>query len=83
MTAERDEYLRGGLAGIGCDRCGAAVLAGKRSSAQTSVQWPAGGCSRLLAEAAAVARPPALVPTCPELRASIERAVREGRLEVS
>jgi hypothetical protein len=79
--SERDDYLLGGLSVIGCDQCGATVLAGKRSAMQTSVQGPSGGCSRLLGEADGW--PPALVPTCPELRASIERAVREGRLEVS
>ena len=35
-----------------------------------------------LAEAAGD-RPTALVPTCPNLRETLDRAVREGRLEVS
>ncbi|WP_229074202.1 hypothetical protein [Actinoplanes sp. DH11] len=78
---ERDEYLRGGLAGVGCDSCGVLVRAGKRSAAQTSVQWSGRSCRRL-ADLAGT-RPAALVPTCPDLRDSIERAVREGRLEVS
>ncbi|MBB2941144.1 hypothetical protein FB565_000848 [Actinoplanes lutulentus] len=79
--SERESYLAGGLDKVACDRCGASVLAGKRSAVQTSVQWPAGGCARLLD--AAGGRPMALVPTCPDLRESINRAVREGRLEVS
>jgi hypothetical protein len=36
-----------------------------------------------LLTAEAGGRPTALVPTCPKLRESIDRAVREGRLEVS
>jgi hypothetical protein len=79
--AERYEYLAGGLTEVRCEGCGHLVRAGKRSSMQTSVQWAGQACERLAATAAG--RPTALVPTCPELRASIERAVREGRLEVS
>ncbi|MEV6345368.1 hypothetical protein [Actinoplanes sp. NPDC051851] len=69
------------LSPVRCRGCDREVRAGKRSPMQTSVQWPARGCERLTAEAGE--RPAALVPTCPELRDSIERAVREGRLEVS
>ncbi|MEU4561555.1 hypothetical protein AB0F72_24500 [Actinoplanes sp. NPDC023936] len=79
--SERDSYLGGGLSEIGCDRCGAVVRAGKRSASQTSVQWPGSGCAFLAGIAGE--RPTALVPTCPDLRDSIERAVRDGRLEVS
>jgi hypothetical protein len=79
--SERSEYLEGGLVGIGCDECGTPVRAGRRSTTQTSVQWAGGACALLIAEAAG--RPTALVPTCPKLRESIDRAVREGRLEVS
>ncbi|MFC4069130.1 hypothetical protein [Actinoplanes subglobosus] len=73
--------MAGGLAEVRCEACGLPVRAGKRSAMQTSVQWSGPACDRL-AEAAA-GRPTALVPTCPELRTSIDRAVREGRLEVS
>jgi hypothetical protein len=78
---ERSEYLEGGLAGVTCDECGMPVRAGKRSTMQTSVQWTGGACALLIAEAGG--RPAGLVPTCPKLRESIDRAVREGRLEVS
>lgn len=83
--AERREYLEGGLAEIGCARCGAQVRAGKRSPQQTSVQWTprAERACPTLAEATATGRPAALVPTCPALRESIDSAVREGRLEVT
>ncbi|WP_433794904.1 hypothetical protein [Actinoplanes sp. CA-252034] len=80
---ERQEYLAGGLAEVRCEACGLPVRAGKRSAMQTSVQWSGPACDRLSEAAAAAGRPTALVPTCPELRASIDRAVREGRLEVS
>ncbi|MEU4423195.1 hypothetical protein AB0F81_21430 [Actinoplanes sp. NPDC024001] len=69
------------LTAVRCDSCGQGVRAGKRSAMQTSVQWAGPACP-LLAEAAG-GRPTALVPTCPDLRDSIDRAVREGRLEVS
>ncbi|MEV4281090.1 hypothetical protein [Actinoplanes xinjiangensis] len=80
---ERQEYLAGGLTEVRCEACGRLVQAGKRSVMQTSVQWSGPVCDRLSDAAAAAGRPTALVPTCPELRASIDRAVREGRLEVS
>jgi hypothetical protein len=81
---ERDEYLSGGLSDVRCDLCGTMVRARKASPMQTSVQWTraaARSCVRL--ETAAAGRPTALVPTCPDLRDSIDRAVREGRLAVS
>lgn len=78
---ERLDYLEGGLTAVGCDGCGIPVRAGKRSPVQTSVQWSGPACDRIAATAGE--RPPALVPTCPALRESIDRAVREGRLEVS
>ncbi|MEV0895591.1 hypothetical protein [Actinoplanes sp. NPDC049802] len=78
---ERRDHLEGGLADIGCDGCGIGVRAGKRSAMQTSVQWRGHACE-LIAEVAG-GRPTALVPTCPQLRESIDRAIREGRLEVS
>ncbi|OJF12689.1 hypothetical protein [Couchioplanes caeruleus] len=83
--AERRAYLEEGLSDIGCARCGALVRAGKRSPQQTSVQWTvrAASACAALAAAHAAGRPAALVPTCPDLRDTIDRAVREGRLEVS
>ena len=83
--ADRRRHLEAGLTEITCDHCGALVRARKASPQQTSVQWireavrrctefavqvPAGGCT-------------ALVPTCTGLRDSIDRAVRDGRLDSS
>ncbi|MFG2876643.1 hypothetical protein ACGFYU_16910 [Streptomyces sp. NPDC048337] len=69
---------------VTCAECGTGVLCEKFSPAHTQVQWTgeaAALCPRIAAEVAA-GRPSARVRTCPELRASIEAAVREGRLEV-
>lgn len=84
-VAERRAYLEKGLADLGCDRCGALVRVGKRSAQQTSIQWTvrAAGACAALAAAHAAGRPAALVPTCTDLRDSIDRAVRAGRLEVT
>ena len=79
---ERQEYLEGGLAGLSCDRCGALVRVRKSSPQQTSVQWTTLATSRC-ETLAGDDRPHALVPTCPALRATIDRAVRTGRLGVS
>ncbi|GIE94350.1 hypothetical protein [Paractinoplanes rishiriensis] len=82
--AERRAYLDGNLTKVECGSCGTVVRARKLSPMQTSVQWTtpsAGACPRLAA--AAGDRPAALVPTCPDLRDSLDRAVREGRLEVT
>lgn len=83
--AERRAYLEGHLAGLDCGHCGARVGVRKLSPQQTSVQWSAQAERRCatLAEATAAGRPAALVPTCLALRDSIDRAVREGRLEVT
>jgi hypothetical protein len=69
------------LTPVRCGHCGLQVRAGRRSPTQTSVQWSGPACDRLVM--AAGGRPTALVPTCPDLRDSLDRAVREGRLEVS
>jgi hypothetical protein len=77
-VSERDEFLAGGMVPVGCD-CGNRVLVKKNSPQHTSVQWLSDtrGCSELSGARAA------LVPTCLRLRDSIEKAVREGTLEVA
>jgi hypothetical protein len=82
--ADRHAHLEGGLTEVRCARCGARVRAKKASPQQTSVQWTrraARACDVLAAHAAA-GQPTALIPACPNLRDSIERAVREGHLGV-
>jgi hypothetical protein len=70
---------------VACQRCGAAVLVAKFSLEHTSVQWSQASmraCAEFGARAAA-GEPTALIDTCASLRASIDSAVRRGRLEVS
>ncbi len=74
---ERQEYLRGGFEELVCERCAALVRVRKSSPQQTSVQWSTEAVRQCVNELGA------LVPTCPALRASIDRAVRAGRLEVA
>ena len=73
-----------GFRRVVCDRCAAAVLVAKFSQQHTSVQWsPASvrACAEFRARAAA-GEQTALIDTCTSLRDSIDRAVRQGRLEV-
>ncbi|HSZ41689.1 MAG TPA: hypothetical protein VK817_17165 [Trebonia sp.] len=70
-TDERHATLRE----VACDRCGAAVDVAKFSPQHTSVQWNADSV-RACTEWSAVSR------GCASLRESIDRAVRDGRLEV-
>lgn len=70
-----------------CGECGTRVLCEKFSPAHTQVQWTdeaavlPGGCPRIAAEVGA-GTPSARVRSCPALRADIEAAVLDGRLEV-
>jgi hypothetical protein len=67
---------------VECDRCAAAVQVAKFSAQHTSVQWsPASVLA--CAEFTAAGEQSALIETCASLRASIEAALAEGRLEVS
>ena len=79
---ERQEYLEGGYVDLSCARCAALVRVRKSSPQQTSVQWTT-GATRLCTAFAGNGRPNALVPTCPDLRLSIDEAVRAGRLGVT
>jgi hypothetical protein len=69
---------------VQCARCAAVVLAAKFSPQQTSLQWTADAvraCTEFAAQVAA-GQPTALIDSCASLRASIEAAVRDGRLPV-
>jgi hypothetical protein len=69
---------------VACDRCGATVQVAKFSPEHTSVQWSQASvraCAEFGARAAA-GQPTALIDACASLRASIDRAVRRGYLEV-
>jgi hypothetical protein len=74
-----------GLCPVDCARCGAVVQVAKFSWQHTSVQWSLAAvraCAEFSARAAA-GEQSALIDTCASLRDSIDRAVLEGRLEVS
>ena len=75
---ERDEFLVGGMVPVSCD-CGNRVLVKKNSPQHTSVQWlsDTSSCPELCGPRSA------FVPTCLRLRDGIEKAVREGTLEVA
>ena len=63
---------------VRCD-CGNRVLVKKNSPQHTSVQWlcDTSSCPELRGPRSA------LLPGCPRLRDSIEKAVRDGTLEVA
>ena len=75
---EKQEYLEGGFAELSCERCYARVRVRKSSPQQTSVQWTTSAARRC----AAFGDQRRVVPTCLDLRASIDDAVRAGKLEV-
>ena len=69
---------------VECERCGAVVEVAKFSLQHTSVQWTSQAVLRCaeFSAAAAVGRPSALIATCASLRASIDKAVGAGRVEI-
>ena len=74
-----------GFRQVECDRCAAAVMVVKFSPQHTSVQWSAASvrsCAEFSARVA-TGEESALIGTCASLRAAIDRAVSQGRLEVS
>jgi len=74
-----------GFRRVECDRCAAAVLVVKFSQQHTSVQWsPAAvrACAEFTARVAA-GEQTALIDGCASLRGSIDRALSQGRLEIS
>ncbi|WP_025618457.1 hypothetical protein [Salinispora cortesiana] len=79
---ERQEYLIGGYVELSCARCAAQVRVRKSSPQQTSVQWS----SRATRQCPALTSDEQLqtpAPTCPDLRRSIQHAVRTGSLGVT
>ena len=70
---------------VECERCGATALVAKFSPQHTSVQWTLASvraCAEFT-ERVAAGEQTALIDTCASLRASIHRAVLQGRLDVS
>ena len=82
--ADRQEYLEAGLVPVECAACGTWVRVKKLSRQQTTVQWTRPAVLACVEFAdPSDDRPNALIPTCTQLRASIDRAVRDGRLEIT
>ena len=84
MQSGRDER-HAGFRQVECDRCAAAVLVVKFSQQHTSVQWsPAAmrSCAEFTARVA-TGEQTALIDGCASLRGSIDRALSQGRLEIS
>jgi len=80
-----DDERRADFRPVECERCGATALVAKFSPQHTSVQWSlesVRGCAEFSALAAAGGQT-ALVEACAGMRASIDRAVLQGRLDIS
>jgi hypothetical protein len=74
-----------GLSPVECELCGARALVVKFSQQHTSVQWSLESvrtCTEFSARVMAGAQT-ALIEGCASMRTSIDRAVFEGRLDVS
>jgi hypothetical protein len=81
--ADQRLYLEDGLRQLACHGCGALVRVKKTSPQHTSIQWSTQAvreCAEF-ATRVALGETTALVDGCSTLRETIERAVREGRLE--
>ena len=74
-----------GLSPVECELCGASALVAKFSQQHTSVQWSLESvrtCAEFSARVMA-GEQTALIEGCASMRTSIDRAVFEGRLDVS
>jgi hypothetical protein len=84
LTATADER-RPSFRPVICDRCLAEVLVAKFSPQHTSVQWSPEAvrtCAEFTARSAA-GEQTARINSCASLRAAIDQAVLEGRVEVA
>jgi len=83
--ADRHEFLTSGLTPHDCESCGTRVLVKKNSPKHTSIQWTtdAGESCPVFAEQLTSGGSAAFLDTCPKLADSIQRAVRNGEVEVS
>ena len=78
---DKINYLDSGLHEVQCRECGTCVLVRKNSFDHTTVQWredPAAVCPNFRGSEV----PGALRDGCPQLRASIEQAVLDGRITI-
>jgi hypothetical protein len=80
---DQRRYLEGRMAEVACLDCLATVQVRKHSEPHTSIQWTAEAvahCTEFAKQDADGGR--AIMESCPRMKASIARAVAEGRLEV-
>lgn len=85
VTAEDQRlYLEARLAEVACLDCLARVRVKKNSAHHTSIQWSSEALGECAEFGRMAAQPGgrAVYATCSRLRASIDRAVAEGELEV-
>lgn len=81
--ADQQLYLEGRLADVGCLECGALVRVKKNSEFHTSIQWSTEAVARCHEFAQHAERGGRRVhESCPRLKASIENAVKTGRLRM-
>lgn len=76
--ADRARYMSEGLTTVSCMDCLVSVEVRKNSDHQTAIQWSADA----QAKCPELARREGIYESCPRLKASIEAAVREGRLPI-
>jgi hypothetical protein len=79
--ADQRLYLEGRLVDVTCQQCDARVRVRKNSEHHTSIQWSAdavGRCEEFARAEADGSRP--VHESCSRLKASIEQAVKTGRL---
>lgn len=83
-TAERAEFLSGGLRPHECASCGTRVLVKKNSWKHTSIQWTtdAAASCPVFAGQVAAGGGTALLDTCEKLTSSIAESVRKGEFGV-
>ena len=83
IAATADER-EAGLQLVECERCGTSALVAKFSPQHTSVQWSlesVHACAEFSARVVA-GEQTALIEGCASMRASIDRAVLQGRLDI-
>lgn len=83
--ADRARYLSEGLTTVACFDCLVTVEVRKNSEHQTAIQWSAGTqdqCPELARRSGPTGQRHSIHEGCPRLMASIDSAVREGRLPI-
>ena len=81
--ADQRLYLEGRMVDVACLQCDAHVRVKKNSEYHTSIQWTAAAVAQCEVFADAARSGERVVhESCPRLKASIEQAVKTGRLQM-